>query len=221
MYTDDYKDYIKRLSQEETPAFVVEDSDMSGGKTTVKALENLVKKHHIKLLIIDGLSYIADTAATDNNSSVKYKNICNDLFRLSKVYNCAVVCVIQANRETKENKDDKGDPFPTIYNAAESDHPARIATQVFAMRQIFESNTLEIRLEKSRIAKNTKPVLAYVWDPNTGSTEFVSDNKPDSPSPSPASPTVSTPQISTKISKVSPSEFLEDDDDDDTDDIEF
>lgn len=218
-YSEEYKEYIKNLVKEETGAFVVEDSDISGGRTTVRALENLVKKHHIKLLIIDGLSYISDVSATDSNSSLKYKNICNDLFRLSKTYCCAVVCAIQANRETKENKDDKGEPFPTMFNAAESDHPARIATQVFALRQLFDSNTLEIRLEKSRIAKNTKPVLSYVWDPNTGSTEFVADNKPDSPV-TPTSPTVSVPQVTTKIVQRGPTELIDDDDDDD-EDIEF
>lgn len=218
-YSEEYKEYIKNLTKDDASAFVVEDSDISGGRMTVRVLENLVKKHHIKLLVIDGLSYIADTSATDNNSSLKYKNICNDLFRLSKTYQCAVVCSVQANRETKENKDDKGEPFPTMFNAAESDHPARIATQVFALRQLFDSNTLEIRLEKSRIAKNTKPVLSYVWDPNTGSTEFVADNKPDSPV-TPSSPTVSVPQVTTKIVQRGPTELIDDDDDDD-EDIEF
>lgn len=218
-YSEEYKEYIKNLTKDDASAFVVEDSDISGGRMTVRVLENLVKKHHIKLLVIDGLSYIADTSATDNNSSLKYKNICNDLFRLSKTHQCAVVCSVQANRETKENKDDKGEPFPTMFNAAESDHPARIATQVFALRQLFDSNTLEIRLEKSRIAKNTKPVLSYVWDPNTGSTEFVADNKPDSPV-TPTSPTVSVPQVTTKIVQRGPTELIDDDDDDD-EDIEF
>lgn len=180
-YSDEYNAYLKNLVQEETGAFVVEDSDMSEGRTTVKALENLVKKYHIKLLIIDGLSYLQESKRISENH-LKYKNICDDLFRLSKTYQCAVVVSVQANRETRDNRDENGEPFPNIYNIAESDHPARVATQVFAMRQLFDKHILEIRLEKSRNAKNDKPTFSYVWDPNTGSMELVGDNM-DTPAP--------------------------------------
>lgn len=180
-YSDEYNSYLKNLVQEETGAFVVEDSDMSEGRTTVKALENLVKKYHIKLLIIDGLSYLQESKRISENH-LKYKNICDDLFRLSKTYQCAVVVAVQANRETRDNRDENGEPFPNIYNIAESDHPARVATQVFAMRQLFDKHILEIRLEKSRNAKNDKPTFSYVWDPNTGSMELVGDNM-DTPAP--------------------------------------
>ena len=83
MYNEEYFNYLKKLVTEETGALVVEDKDMSEGKTTVRAMENLVKKHHIKLLIIDGLSYMSDTERADSDV-LRYKNICNGLFRLSK-----------------------------------------------------------------------------------------------------------------------------------------
>lgn len=178
-YSDDYKQYLKNLVSEETGAIVVEDKDMSGGRTTVRGLEQLVKKNKIKLLIIDGLSYISEGGNKNDTDVVRYKNICNDLFRLSKTYGCAVVVSVQANRATKENNDDKGEPFPTIYNVEGSDHPARIATQVFSLRQIHDTHTMEIRLEKSRNAKNDKPVFSYVWDPNTGTTSLIADNAND------------------------------------------
>lgn len=173
-YTEEYLNYIKTLSEDETSAIVVEDSDMSEGRTTVAGLESLVKKHHAKLLIIDGLSYIASPAnARYQNESNRYKDICNDLFRLSKTNGCAVVIAVQANRDTRENRDENGEPFPNIYNAADSDHPARIATQVFALRQLYEQHILELRLEKSRNARNEKPVFAYSCDFNTGNLEYV------------------------------------------------
>lgn len=177
-YSEEYKQYIKNLTLDTTSAFVVEDKDMSEGRTTVKGLEQLVKRHSIKLLIIDGLSYIS--AGYKGESDVtKYKTICNDLFQLSKLYGCAVVVAMQANRETRESKDEKGEPFPTIYNAEGSDHPARIATQVFALRQIFDKHILDIRLEKSRTAANTRPVFSYSWDPNTGTTQYIPNDKQD------------------------------------------
>lgn len=219
-YSEEYKQYLKELVHNETGAFVVEDKDMSEGLTTVRGLEQLVKKHHIKLLIIDGLSYISEGYKTQNDT-VRYKVICNDLFKLSKVHSCAVVVAMQANRETRESKDDKGEPFPTIYNAEGSDHPARIATQVFSMRQVFEKHILDIRLEKSRTAANTRPVFSYSWDPNTGTTEYIRDNDNDLDSSPAPTAYVSPPSISsTIVHKSNPIDDLDDYDDDD-EDIEF
>lgn len=222
-YSSEYKEYLKELVKEETGAYVVEDSDMSEGRTTVRGLETLVKKNHIKLLIIDGLSYVQGSGGSNVETHIKYRDICNDLFRLSKTYGCAVVVAAQANRDTRENRDEKGEPFPNIYNIAESDHPARIATQVFAIRQIFDKHMLEIRLEKSRTAKNDKPVFSYVWDPNTGTTELIEDDSAivSSDSASTFKPVVSSTIISVDSTQVTNavSELI--DDDDDYDDIQF
>lgn len=220
-YTEEYLNYLKDLAQNSTDAFVVEDKDMSEGKTTVSGLERLVKKHHIKLLIVDGLSYIAEEKRAANDS-IKYKDICNGLFRLSKTYGCAVVVAMQANRDTKETKDEKGLPFPTMYEAESSDHPARIATQVFTMRQIFEKHIMDIRLEKSRTAANTRPVFSYSWDPNTGNMEYVENVEESVNTPVPTS--TSVPTVSSTISIGNTSNTIDGFDsldDDDDDDIEF
>lgn len=171
-YTDQYIEYISQLSQESTPAFIVEDKDMEDGSVSVSRLRTLVQKHNIKLLIIDGLSYMVDDRPSIRDHE-KYKNICGDLFKLSKEFGCAVVVAMQANRETKESKDDKGEPFPNLYNAEGSDHPGRIATQAFALRQVFEKHVLDIRLEKSRNAANQKPVLSYAWDVDNGNCQYL------------------------------------------------
>lgn len=220
-YTEEYLNYLKDLAQNSTDAFVVEDKDMSEGKTTVSGLERLVKKHHIKLLIVDGLSYIAEEKKAANDS-IKYKDICNGLFRLSKTYGCAVVVAMQANRDTKETKDEKGLPFPTMYEAESSDHPARIATQVFTMRQIFEKHIMDIRLEKSRTAANTRPVFSYSWDPNTGNMEYVENVEESANTLVPTS--TSAPTVSSTISIGNTSNTIDGFDsldDDDDDDIEF
>ena len=172
-YSEDYVQYIKDLPNEETPALVVEDKDVPDG-VSVRSLTPLVKRYGIKLLIIDGLSYMKDDEKHSRDYD-KYKHICTGLFNLSKQFGCAVVIAMQANRATLESKDENGEPFPSIYNVEGSDHPARIATQVFAVRQIFETKTLDIRLEKSRSSTNTKPVLSYVWEVNTGHAQYVED----------------------------------------------
>ena len=171
-YSEQYYEYLDELSKESTSAFILEDKDVEDGNVNIRALENIIKKHHIRLLIVDGLSYMTDIRKSDTEY-VRYKNICLDLFKLSKKYGCAVVVALQANRETRDSKDDKGEPFPTIYQIEGSDHPARIATQVFAIRQIFDKHVLDIRLEKSRMANNQKPVLSYAWDVNTGNMQYL------------------------------------------------
>lgn len=218
-YSEDYKAYLQTLGEDGTGAYVLEDKDMSEGLTTVKGLENLVKKLHIKLLIIDGLSYISEGYKTEKDVT-RYKTICADLFKLSKTYGCAVVVAMQANRETRESKDDKGEPFPTIYNAEGSDHPARIATQVFAMRQLFEKHVLDIRLEKSRTAANTRPVFSYSWDPNTGTTEYIRDADSDYELSQPSN--YVSPSVSSSMPTSQPiSADVDVDDYEDDEDIEF
>lgn len=221
-YSDEYKDYIDVLKEEETPAFVIEDKDFPDG-VSVRTLEPFVKKNKIKLLIIDGISYMQDDHRATRDQE-KYKNIATGLFSLSKKCGCACVLVMQANREVK-NKDDKGESIPTMYNAEGSDHPCRVATQVFGVRQIFDKHVLDIALLKSRMANNQNPVLSYAWDINTGNTQYIpGDNNDSSAATSSASvtPTLTAPTISfTSTNAPSPSETLSLIDDDDDSDIEF
>lgn len=214
-YDAKYHDYLKQLVAEDTSAFVLEDKDVPEGEVNVPALRNLVRKHHIKLLIVDGLSYMSDSRKSDTDYT-KYKNLCLDLFKLSKQYSCAVVVAMQANRETRETKDDKGDPFPNLYNVEGSDHPGRIATQAFALRQVFDKHVLDIRLEKSRMANNQKPVCSYAWDVNTGNMQYLpgGDDDPINNVISPSS--INVPQITKHVESTD----LDLDDIDD-DDVEF
>ena len=216
-YNEQYLNYLDKLSEEETSAFVLEDKNTSEGIVNVRGIENFVRKHKIKLVIIDGLSYMEDTKRSETDY-VKYKNLCNDLFRLSKRHGCAVVVAMQANRETRDNKDDKGDPFPNMYNIEGSDHPARIATQVFAIRQIFDKHVLDIRLEKARNANNQKPVLSYAWDINTGNMQYLPTGGDTGPGGS-VTPTVQVPASITK--HVSDDDKVLEDDFEDDENVEF
>ena len=212
-YSEQYEDYIRRLQDENVSAFVLEDKDMSEGNVNVPALLSLVKRYGIKELIIDGLSYMEDTKRSDTDY-IKYKNICLDLFKLSKQCGCAVVIAMQANRETKNIKDDKGDALPTLYEIEGSDHPARIATQAFSVRQIFDKHVLDIRLEKSRIANNQKPILSYSWDVNTGNMQYLPGGEDDPVAQvlTPVTPSVNvTSHVSASDSSVLDDNSFEDD----------
>lgn len=215
-YSIEYKKYITHLPEQETPAFVLEDKDLSDGAVTVQAIASIVKRNSIKLVIIDGLAYMQDTRKSDTEY-VRYKNICNDLFRMSKQYGCAVVVAMQANRETKANKDDKGDGMPSLYEIEGSDHPARICTQAFSLRQVFDKHVLDVRLEKSRIANNQKPVLSYSWDVNTGNVQYLPGGDDDAVSD--VLRPISVPGVSVHVSASD--ENLLDNEFDDDDDVEF
>ena len=81
-------------------------------------------------------------------------------------------------------------PFPTIYNIAGSDAIGQIATQVYAIRQIFDKHVFEIRLEKSRMAVNENNTLSYSWDVNNGNMQYL-------PGGADEDPMISTPEIDT------------------------
>ena len=217
-YTPDYIEYIEKLEHEETSAFVLEDKDVAGGTVDVRVIEHIVKKHKIKLLIVDGLSYMEDIRRSDSDY-VKYKNICLDLFRISKKYGCAVVIAMQANRETKENKDEKGLSMPDLSNIEGSDHPGRIATQAFSLRQIFDNHVLDIRLEISRTSNNHKPVFSYAWDVNTGNMSDIPGGEEDELAIQNTSTTMVTPKIVNHVSDSSVTEELSDEDFDEN--VEF
>lgn len=178
-YTDDYNQYIQALRNDPVPAFIIEDKDMSDG-VSPRHLSAFVKKNKIKLLIIDGISYMSD----DKRASSDYErltHIARDLFQLSKKYGCAVVAMVQANRETKDAKDEKGVPFPSIYNVAGSFAIIQISTQAFAMRQLFDKHVFELKLEKTRMAKNEKNILSYSWDVNTGNMQYMQGDQSEDP----------------------------------------
>lgn len=213
-YDQQYFNYLKELSNEETSAYILEDKDAPEGAVNVEFLRTLVKKHDIKLLIVDGLSYMEDSSK-NNPDHIKYKNLCNDLFRLSKQFSCAVVVMMQANRESLTTKDDKGEVFPNMFHIEGSDHPARIATQVFAMRQIFDKHVLDIRLEKSRMADNSKPEFSYSWDINTGNMQYLPGNYSDTIN------TVITPKILSPVQTDNQPQIEGIELDDSDEDVEF
>jgi hypothetical protein len=89
--------------------------------------------------------------------------------------------MVQANRETKDAKDEKGVPFPSIYNVAGAFSIIQISTQAFAMRQLFDKHVFELKMEKTRMAKNDKNILSYSWDVNTGNMQYMQGDQSEDP----------------------------------------
>ena len=97
---------------------------------------------------------------------------------------------------TKDTKDEKGVPFPNIFNVAGAFSIVQIATQVFALRQIFDKHVFELRMEKSRMAKNDKNILSYTWDANTGTMQYLQGDQTEDPmAAAPTMPSIITNPI--------------------------
>lgn len=228
-YSPEYLDYINKLASNDTcPAYIIEDKDFPNG-VSVRSLAPFVRKHGIKLLIVDGISYMQDDNKATRDQE-KYKNIALGLFQLSKKYGCAVVLVMQANREVRSKDSDKGESIPDLFNAEGSDQPARIATQAFGIRQVFEDHILDIKLLKSRMANNQNPVFSYLWSINEGKLSYIENDETSNPDSSggessfgklrPISFGTNQPD-SNDLSLINGSEETNSNDDESFDDVEF
>lgn len=209
-YNEEYLEYLSNLQTETTPAFILEDKDVENGVVNVTKLQTFVHQHKIQLLIIDGISYMEDEQHASATHE-QYKNICASLFKMSKDEGCVIVIAMQANRDTKKNKSDEDgvDPFPSLYELEGSDHPARIATQVFSIRNVYEQGRLDIRMEKSRNAANNRAVFSYKWDPNNGEMSLLDDVSNDAVSNSISSTPIVT---TTKIHVDNDNDLIDDND---------
>ncbi len=219
-YSQEYYSYLKTLPEDETAAYVIEDKDFPDG-VSVSKLSSFVKKHNIKLLIVDGISYMTDDFHATRDQE-KYKNIATGLFSLSKKFGCAVVLVMQANREVR-NKDDKGESIPDLFNTENSDAPGRVATQAIGLRQIFDKHVLDIKVLKSRMAMNNQQVFSYAWDVNSGNMQYLAgEGGPDSVTITP-SVAMSAEDIMSPENKLPQSAQVESSSliQDDEEDIEF
>ena len=49
------------------------------------------------------------------------------------------------------------------------------------MRQIFDKHVFELKLEKTRMAKNDKNILSYSWDVNTGNMQYMQGGEGEDP----------------------------------------
>lgn len=176
IYDEKYQKYLKELPMTGAPAYVLEDSDSPSGVVDVPLLTHYVRKYKVKMLIIDGLSYMEDVHSTTATAEhIKFKNLAHDLFRLSKRYGCCVLVAMQANRETRNNTEKNGDakePMPGLHNIESSDQPGRICTTAIALRQIWAAQTMDMKIQKSRNSKRPDNIYTYNWDPNTGSASL-------------------------------------------------
>lgn len=175
-YSEEYLNYIETIKDDPVPSFIIEDKDYPEG-VSVSVLSAIVRRHGIRLLVVDGISYLKDDLHASRDQE-KFKNIAQGLFQLSKKYGCAVLLVMQSNREVK-SKDSKEESMPDLFNTEGSDQPGRIATTAFAARQIRDESKLEIKMLKSRNSSLSQAIFSYSWSINEGTFAYIGEETND------------------------------------------
>lgn len=166
----EYKKYIDELAKNEHEFIVATPLDFQRSITITK-LRNWIKKYKLKMIAIDGITYLADERfKKGDNKTTSLTNISEDLMSLSIEMGIPIVVVAQANRGAvpASEEDDKAPELETI---RDSDGIAFNASKVISMRQL-KNQVLRLEVKKQRFgAVGVK--LDYTWNINTGEFEYL------------------------------------------------
>ena len=163
----DYEDYINFLESGEHKQFRVATPLDFNNSVTVSKLKNFCIQNDIKILGIDGITYLTDERyKRGDNKTTSLTNISEDLMALSVELKIPIITVVQSNRTGAglENGD-----VPELESIRDSDGISHNASKVISMRQ--HHNKLKLVVKKNR----NGPVgveLTYDWDIDTGVFEY-------------------------------------------------
>lgn len=166
----EYKKYIEELSKNENKFIVATPIDFQRSITVTK-LRNWIKKYKLRMIAIDGITYLSDERfKRGDNKTTSLTNISEDLMSLSIELEIPIVVVAQANRgAVPVGEEDDG--APELETIRDSDGIAFNASKVIALRQL-KNQTLRLEVKKQRFgAVGVK--LDYTWDINTGEFTYL------------------------------------------------
>lgn len=162
-----YEDYIAELAQSNTKFCVANPKDF-GGSVTVSKIKQWCKSNDIKVLGIDGISYIRDERGKPSDSTtVSLTNISADLMEVSIELGIPILAVVQSNRGSMETGG-----IPTLETIRDSDGIAYSASMVFSL--FVKNDALHIKMLKNRNGESDI-VLAYDWDIDVGKFTFLQE----------------------------------------------
>ena len=187
---EEYENYIKTLSTKQNKFIVATPLDFDK-KITVTKLKNWVQQYKLDMIAIDGITYMTDERyRRGDNKTTTLTNISEDLMSLSVELKIPVLVVVQANREgVKENNGS-----PELENIRDSDGISHNASKVLSVKQIKDSNVVELCIKKQRFGMINQ-TLKYHWDIDLGKFTFI-------PSYDDAQPTTQTQQRIDTIKKT-------------------
>lgn len=164
----EYKDYLDNLKHNNNKFMVATPSDFDK-KITVNRIRQWVLQYDLKLVVIDGITYIQDERyRRGDNKTTSLTNISEDLMSLSVELGIPIIVVVQANRGAVSD-DNKG--TPELENIRDSDGIAYNASKVISIRQMADS-VLKLEIKKQRFGK-VGGSLSYSWDIDKGAFTFI------------------------------------------------
>ena len=173
--TDKYKTYIGQLSKNKTVFSVTSPLDFDR-EVTVTKLKKWVTDLDLKMLVIDGLTYLHDEKGNGHqNETQRLTDISEDLMTLSNELSIPVVVVVQANREgARDANGEVNNDTPEIDTIRGSDGISHNASRVISVR--CKDNILTLYLNKNRYGEvNVK--LIYKYDINEGKFTYIANPK--------------------------------------------
>lgn len=161
---EEYAEYIKTLSTKENKFIVATPIDFDK-KITVTKLKNWVQQYKLDMIAIDGITYMTDERyRKGDNKTTSLTNISEDLMSLSVELRIPILVVVQANRENTDS--------PELENIRDSDGISHNASKVLSIKQIKDSNVVELCVKKQRFGM-VNQTLRYHWDIDLGQFTFI------------------------------------------------
>ena len=168
-----YENYIDELEKNNTKFCVAHPKDF-GGSVTVSMVKQWCKSNDIKVLGIDGISYIKDERGRSSAAvTTALTNISADLMEVSIELGIPIIIVVQSNRGSIETGG-----RPTLETIRDSDGIAYSASMVYSL--YIKNDALHISMLKNRNG-DSNITLAYDWDIDTGRFEFLQEGEVDGP----------------------------------------
>lgn len=164
----EYERYLTQLKNSNNKFMVATPSDFDKN-ITVSRIRQWVLQYDLKLVVIDGITYITDDRyCRGDNKTTSLTNISEDLMSLSVELQIPIIVVVQANRSAVT---EGGKGAPELENIRDSDGIAFNASKVISIRQTDES-VLKLEIKKQRFGK-VGGKLAYQWSIDTGEFIFI------------------------------------------------
>ena len=171
-----YKSYVNRLSSSKDRAVfsVTTPLDFPDKRVTVTELRKWISALDLKMIVIDGLSYLTNERATKGKNTVEnLTEISEDLMLLSQEMHIPIIVVMQANRTGSRDADGEvsteSPELDTIRGSDGISHNASRAISVYKANDI-----IKLYLSKNRYGEKGQH-LFYQYDVNTGTFTYTAN----------------------------------------------
>ena len=172
----EYKKYIKNLTKSNNIFSVTTPIDFNR-EVTVSALKKWITELDLKMIVIDGLTYMTNERPNSRhqNTTEKLTDISEDLMTLSVELAIPIIVVVQANRAAARDKDgDINEDAPELDTIRGSDGISHNASKVISIVHRKDTTTLYINKNRNGAVGQK---LIYNHDVNLGKFTYMDNPK--------------------------------------------